>query len=93
MTRCLRAILLAAIVFAAFTTVNTKSAHAACVVGVVPTDVLWIRSGPGAGFRKVGAIPFDACGVRVFWGECRSRGRWCPVNYRGITGWSFVRYL
>ncbi len=80
-----------AVVAAATLTGGASSAQAACVVGVPSWDVLWIRSGPSTRFGKVGAIPSDACGVRVFWGRCR--GSWCRVRYRGVSGWAFTRYL
>lgn len=70
---------------------SATSAKAECVVGVASWDVLWIRTGPSTRYSKVGAIPYDACGVRVFWGACR--GSWCRVSYRGVHGWSSVRYL
>lgn len=59
------------------------------VVGVASDDVLWIRSGPSARTRKLGAIPFDARGVR----NLGCRNRWCRVQYRGVRGWSHIRYL
>ncbi len=74
-----------------FSTTAPKPAEAACVVGVKSWDVLWIRSGPGIRYRKVGAIPYNACRVRVYWRTCR--GFWCRVYYRGVRGWSHTRYL
>jgi SH3-like domain-containing protein len=68
-----------------------QSAEAACVIRVESWDVLWIRQRPTSRSSKVGAIPYDACGVRVFWGSCR--GSWCRVRYRGVSGWAHTRYL
>ena len=86
------AILLAAL----FSAIAVPAAHATAdgpdffrVVGVAGDDVLWIRSGPSARTRKLGAIPFDARGVR----NLGCRGRWCRVQYRGVRGWSHIRYL
>ena len=70
---------------------SMTGASAACVVDVASWDVLWIRSGPSTGYEKVGSIPHDGCGVRVFWSSCR--GPWCRVRYRGVEGWAHTRYL
>ena len=59
------------------------------VRGVASNDVLWIRSGPSTRFRKIGSIPHNGRGVRMFGCE----GRWCQVRYRGVTGWSHGRHL
>lgn len=61
-----------------------------CVMGVRPGDTLRIRSGPSAEHREIGGIPPDACGV-IVGGPCA--GSWCPVNYRGMRGWSNASYL
>lgn len=63
----------------------------ACVQGVKYWDVLWIRRWPSTKSRKIGAIPSDACGVRVNYNRCR--GSWCKVKYRGVRGWAHTRYL
>lgn len=70
---------------------TSQSAKASCVKGVASWDMLWIRSGPSSKNRKVGAIPHNACRVRVYWNTCR--GWWCRVSYRGVTGWSHTRYI
>jgi len=67
-----------------------STAHAACVTGVSPWDVLWMRSGPGTGFRRIGSIPANACGVRVT-GPCS--GNWCKVRYGTQRGWTYMRYI
>ena len=59
------------------------------VAGVASNDVLWIRSGPGARYRKVGSIPFNGTGVR----NLGCGRRWCRVRYRGVTGYAAQRYL
>lgn len=61
-----------------------------CVMGVRLGDSLRIRTGPGVGYREIGGIPPEACGV-VVEGPCA--GSWCPVSYRGIRGWSNATYL
>ncbi|WP_081910097.1 SH3 domain-containing protein [Thermopetrobacter sp. TC1] len=70
--------------------VLTPSAKAACVVNVPSWDVLNMRAGPGVRHRIVGAIPPDACGVRITW-PCR--GRWCKVRWRGREGFVHMRYI
>jgi uncharacterized protein YraI len=61
-----------------------------CVMGVRRGDTLRIRSGPSAENREIGGIPPDACGV-VVGAPCS--GAWCPVTYRGVSGWSNASYL
>ena len=61
-----------------------------CVRGVARSDVLNVRSGPGARSGRVGALPSDACGIEVT-GSCQ--GRWCPVSWRGVAGWVNTRFL
>ncbi len=68
-----------------------NAAQAACVVNVASWDVLWMRSGPGVHYRRIGAIPPKACGVRGYWNTCR--GNWCKVRYAGRIGWVNQRYL
>ncbi len=69
----------------------TSPAHAACVMNVADWDVLWMRSGPSARYRRIGSIPPRACGVRVRWNTCR--GNWCKVRYAGRRGWVNMRYI
>lgn len=61
-----------------------------CVRDVASDDVLNVRSGPNASRSKVGALPYDACGVRIT-GQCV--GRWCPIEWRGIYGFVNTRFL
>lgn len=65
-------------------------ASAWCVRGVDSWDTLRIRTAPSPQAREVGAIPANACGV-VLYGGCR--GSWCPVAFRGRSGWSNATYL
>ena len=81
----------AGLITAAMTFTSAPAAQAACVVGVASWDVLWIRSGPSTRYRKVGAIPHNGCGVRVYWRTCRRA--WCRVRYRGVRGWAHTGYL
>ncbi|MFM1816724.1 MAG: hypothetical protein RLZ98_3419 [Pseudomonadota bacterium] len=86
----LRLLALMALTVVGLTTIAPGGAWAACVRGVASSDTLRIRSGPDASNSEVGRIPHDACGVQVT-GPCR-RG-WCPVAFRGVSGWSSGRYL
>lgn len=62
----------------------------ACVSRVERWDTLRIRRGPGIDHREIGEIPPRACGVGIV-GGCR--GSWCPVAWRGRTGWVNAYYL
>ncbi len=60
------------------------------VANVEEDDVLNIRSGPSAEHDPIGAIPARAQGVQMS-GVCQME--WCPVVYRGISGWVNSFYL
>ena len=60
------------------------------VVNVASYDVLNIRSGPGARYSKVGAIPAGS-GCVIKTGQCRKN--WCRVSYIDQKGWVSLRYL
>jgi len=87
-----RALLIAAAMLTCLATLGVPAspARAACTVNVPYGDVLWIRSGPGTQYSRIGSIPRDACGVAVF-GECQ--GRWRQVEYRGVSGWAHTGFL
>ena len=59
------------------------------VVAVDLDDVLNIRAGPSAGHPIVGEIPPTARGLQLL-GPCRG---WCPIRYKGATGWVSGRHL
>ena len=61
-----------------------------CVRNVGSGDVLNVRSGPSSRFGKVGALPRDACGIRLS-GGCQ--GNWCSVSWGRISGWVNTRFL
>ena len=60
------------------------------VVGVAAHDVLNIRSGPSASYRKVGAIP-SGSGCVLKTRICKRR--WCKVEFAGVRGWAHTGYL
>jgi hypothetical protein len=60
------------------------------VRGVASYDVLNVRAGPSTDHMATAALLPDAVGVRVV-GECLAE--WCPIAYRGITGWVNSIYL
>jgi len=63
----------------------------ACVVNVARGDVLWMRSGPSARYRRVASLPPGYCGVIVR-NLCRSN--WCLVHsLDGAGGWVNMRYI
>lgn len=53
-------------------------------------DRLNIRSGPSSRRRVVGSIPPDGSGIHCL-GPCE--GKWCRVSWRGIIGWTNMRFL
>ena len=58
--------------------------------GVASWDRLNVRSGPGARRPVVGSIPATGSGVHCL-GPCK--GKWCRVSWRGIVGWTNMRFL
>lgn len=60
------------------------------VRGVADWDMLNIRSGPSSRRQIVGAIPPHGSGVHCL-GPCS--GNWCRISWRGIIGWTNMRYL
>lgn len=60
------------------------------VRGVASWDRLNVRRAPGARSPLVGSIPHNGSGVLCV-GPCH--GNWCRVSWRGITGWTNMRYL
>ena len=60
------------------------------VRGVRSDDVLFIRARPSVRSKKVGSITPDGRGVNKL-GPCK--GNRCKISYRGITGWSSMKYL
>lgn len=72
---------------------STNGSHArtgACVARVSRGDTLRMRSGPGVGHSEIGGIPPGACSIERV-GGCR--GSWCPVAWRGRSGWVNSYYL
>ena len=61
------------------------------VARVASDDVLNVRSGPGARFDVVGAIPFDATRVEVI--APSDDHRWGLVNAGEGTGWVSLAFL
>ncbi len=60
------------------------------VVNVAAHDSLNVRTGPGVGYSKIGAIPSgSACVLKS--SECK--GKWCRVAYGELIGWVNTGYL
>ena len=70
--------------------VSAGVAEAWCVAGVPRGDVLAMRSGPSVFNQVTATIAPTACGIKVV-GPCY--GGWCPVSFRGRSGWSNSAYL
>lgn len=60
------------------------------VRNVAHWDVLNIRAGPTVAAPIVGRIPPQGSGVHCL-GPCR--GAWCRISWRGVVGWTNMRYL
>lgn len=59
------------------------------VSGIANDDTLFVRSGPGTTFPKVGELAFNANGVSI--SNCANR--WCMVQYGCIRGYASQKYL
>lgn len=60
------------------------------VRGVADYDVLNMRRGPSEEHASIASIPPTGRRVEII-GQCRAD--WCPVRYRGVTGWVNSYYL
>ncbi len=60
------------------------------VRGVADYDVLNVRRGPSELHAPIASIPPTGRRVEIT-GECRAD--WCPIRYRGVTGWVNRYYL
>jgi uncharacterized protein YraI len=76
--------------------VNSSPAGAAQYVKVAHIaggHVLWLRSGPGRHFERIGLLPFGARHIRAYTCKVLATGSWCQVRYRGTRGWALKRFL
>lgn len=91
--------LCAALVAASLSIAPSQSAHGQIASRFVKVDnlprgqVLWIRSGPGRGFERVGLLPYNARRIRNYGCKRRATGYWCEIRYRGQHGWASGRFL
>jgi hypothetical protein len=63
------------------------------VAQVAPGHVLWMHSGPGHHFQRVGFLPHGARQIRAYTCKALATGSWCQVRYRGTRGWASKRFL
>lgn len=63
------------------------------VDNISPGHVLWVRSGPGRIYNRIGFFSYNARHIRSY--GCRVLGTrsWCRIAYRGTRGWAPGRYL
>jgi hypothetical protein len=61
----------------------------ASVVNVAWNDTLAIRTRPTTSARRIGDIPPSTKDVYII----KRAKRWYKVNYHGIIGWSYGKYL
>ncbi len=59
------------------------------VSGIRWNDTLAVRTGPSRQYRRIGDLPPNATGVRIL--NCTRS--WCRIEWRGIVGWSYAKYL
>lgn len=64
------------------------------VIKVLPDDVLYVRAQPDGDSAIVGALPFDAWGIKAT-GRMKVVGRttWVEVSHGGFKGWASGHYL
>jgi uncharacterized protein YraI len=63
------------------------------VTGIRFGNVLWVRSGPGKKYRRIGFLPHNARHIRNFGCSGPPRREWCHISYRGTRAWASKRYL
>ncbi|MFN4142111.1 SH3 domain-containing protein [Aestuariivirga sp.] len=63
------------------------------VDGLRSGQVLWIRSGPGKHFRRIGLLRHNTEAIRNYGCKQLASGYWCKIGYRGVRGWSSGRFL
>ncbi|HEV7251740.1 MAG TPA: hypothetical protein VGN97_01375 [Mesorhizobium sp.] len=74
-------------------------AHAQIDASYVKVDriaqgrVLWVRSGPGRNFKRIGFLPHNARHIRSYGCKEIGTGYWCEIRYRGTRGWASGRFL
>jgi uncharacterized protein YraI len=61
------------------------------VVWVKSADTLRLRAGSATSYRILKNIPFNAINVKNL--GVRTASGWCKVQYQGVSGWSFCKYL
>ena len=60
------------------------------VAGVESWDMLNVRSGPSASYKKVGALPHNGRNIKLA-GQCN--GKWCTIKFFGTKAWVNTDYL
>lgn len=63
------------------------------VDGLRTGQILWIRSGPGAYFRRIGLLRHNTEEIRNYGCKQLASGYWCKIGYRGLRGWASGRFL
>lgn len=63
------------------------------MVRVTFGHVLWLRSGPGRHFERIGFLPYGARHIRAYTCKALATGGWCQVRHRGTRGWASKRFL
>jgi hypothetical protein len=63
------------------------------VIGIRFGNVLWVWSGPGTKYRRVGFLPYNARHIRNFGCYGPPRLEWCRISYRGRRAWARKAFL
>ncbi len=69
---------------------SARAAQSWHVIDIAPTARIHLREEPDNRSDVLAYIPGDARGLRAT-GPCDDG--WCPVEYEGLKGWVFARYL
>ena len=68
---------------------NAKPVHYK-VAGIVDSDHLNVRSGPGTRYPVIGQLEYNARHIHL---TRRCRGPWCVIRHRNLRGWVHTDYL
>ncbi len=56
---------------------------------VASNDTLFVRTGPGTGYRQIGELPYNAQGIEIK--SCSNK--WCTLSYGCLAGFASQKFL
>lgn len=59
----------------------------AYLVNMQPNETLSVRRGPNTTDEKLGALPGNAEGIKVFWCNEYDGQSWCDISWNDLRGW------